>query len=190
MASSGYAAWSVVADEQPTAAKWNILGSNDASFNNGNGFEDNIIVNRHVANAAITSNEFKPTVIVKNGDAAARFTTSSTGYVDVPNMDVVYTAPADCAIKLLLWPSWFITAGASAQYARFTSNGVAVANSEIYVNTSQLQTISKPSVVDVAAGQTVTIRTQTRVDGGTGGVVNEGTINHPSKILVLAVSNA
>jgi len=49
MPSSGYAIWSVVADEQPTAAKWNILGSNDASFNNGNGLEDSVILNRQVA---------------------------------------------------------------------------------------------------------------------------------------------
>jgi len=32
-----YAAWSVVAFEQPTTAKWNILGTNDASFNDGTG---------------------------------------------------------------------------------------------------------------------------------------------------------
>lgn len=32
-----YVAWSVVFGEQPTAAKWNILGSNDASFNDGTG---------------------------------------------------------------------------------------------------------------------------------------------------------
>lgn len=32
-----YAAWSVIAGEQPTTAKWNILGSNDLSFNNGTG---------------------------------------------------------------------------------------------------------------------------------------------------------
>lgn len=33
-----YASWSVVFGEQPSAAKWNILGSNDASFNDGSGF--------------------------------------------------------------------------------------------------------------------------------------------------------
>lgn len=33
----GYAAWSVVAGEQPTASKWNILGTNDSSFNDGTG---------------------------------------------------------------------------------------------------------------------------------------------------------
>lgn len=32
-----YAAFSVVFGEQPSAAKWNILGSNDASFNDGTG---------------------------------------------------------------------------------------------------------------------------------------------------------
>lgn len=33
-----YASWSVVFGEQPSAAKWNILGTNDASFNDGTGF--------------------------------------------------------------------------------------------------------------------------------------------------------
>lgn len=32
-----YSAWSVVFGEQPSAAKWNILGTNDASFNDGTG---------------------------------------------------------------------------------------------------------------------------------------------------------
>lgn len=32
-----YSAWSVVANEQPSVAKWNILGANDASFNDGTG---------------------------------------------------------------------------------------------------------------------------------------------------------
>lgn len=49
MASSGYTAITFVANEQPTTAKWNLIGSNDASFNNGNGFEDGIIVARHMA---------------------------------------------------------------------------------------------------------------------------------------------
>lgn len=32
-----YAAWSVTFGEQPSASKWNILGTNDASFNDGTG---------------------------------------------------------------------------------------------------------------------------------------------------------
>lgn len=32
-----YSSWSVIYGEQPSATKWNILGSNDASFNDGTG---------------------------------------------------------------------------------------------------------------------------------------------------------
>jgi len=38
-----YASWSVVFGEQPSAAKWNILGTNDASFNDGTGIGNNVI---------------------------------------------------------------------------------------------------------------------------------------------------
>src|SRR5690348_2617044 len=33
-----YASWSVIAGEQPTTSKWNILGTNDSAFNDGTGF--------------------------------------------------------------------------------------------------------------------------------------------------------
>lgn len=35
-----YTSWSVVFGEQPSAAKWNILGTNDSSFNDGTGIAD------------------------------------------------------------------------------------------------------------------------------------------------------
>lgn len=38
-----YSAWSVVFGEQPSAAKWNILGSNDSSFNDGTGIANGAI---------------------------------------------------------------------------------------------------------------------------------------------------
>lgn len=40
-----YASWSVVFGEQPTASKWNILGANDASFNDGTGIDNLAIGN-------------------------------------------------------------------------------------------------------------------------------------------------
>jgi hypothetical protein len=54
MPSSGYAAITFVANEQPTTAKWNLIGSNDASFNTGAGFNDSIIINRHIADNSIS----------------------------------------------------------------------------------------------------------------------------------------
>jgi microcystin-dependent protein len=49
----GYTAWSVTVGEQPTTAYWNILGSNDASFNTGTGFNNDIILWRHIENDMI-----------------------------------------------------------------------------------------------------------------------------------------
>lgn len=47
-----YQAWSVVFGEQPSASKWNILGTNDASFNDGSGFASGALgsVNASLAN--------------------------------------------------------------------------------------------------------------------------------------------
>lgn len=54
-----YASWSVVFGEQPSAAKWNILGTNDAAFNNGSGL---------------------PTANAQSSSVATTETTSSTSY--------------------------------------------------------------------------------------------------------------
>lgn len=48
-----YVAWSVVFGEQPTAAKWNILGDNDASFHDGTGIDDDAILARHLSTGAV-----------------------------------------------------------------------------------------------------------------------------------------
>lgn len=52
-----YTAWSVVAFEVPTAAKWNILGANDASFNDGTGIDDGVILTRHILNGNVTTDK-------------------------------------------------------------------------------------------------------------------------------------
>jgi len=48
MPSSGYTAIVFTANEQPTTAKWNLIGSNDSAFNLGTGLEDNVILTRHI----------------------------------------------------------------------------------------------------------------------------------------------
>lgn len=53
MPASGYTAITFVADELLTSTKMNQMGANDAAFNNGNGFNDGIIVARHFAAGAI-----------------------------------------------------------------------------------------------------------------------------------------
>ena len=49
-----YAAWSVIAGEQPTTSKWNILGSNDSSFNDGSGFGSGSVATAAYATKSVT----------------------------------------------------------------------------------------------------------------------------------------
>ena len=51
-----YTAWSVVFGEQPSTAKWNILGTNDASFNDGTGIANSTIKPNHLIASASTLN--------------------------------------------------------------------------------------------------------------------------------------
>lgn len=44
-----YTAWSVVFGETPSASKWNILGTNDAGFNDGTAIGNLAIIARHMA---------------------------------------------------------------------------------------------------------------------------------------------
>lgn len=84
MASSGYVADTFVAGEQPTTSKWNELWSNDASFNNGNGFNDNILVSRHFATSGLqlpdkTFNPYKFRVHLATGQ-----TITSNTFTKIP----------------------------------------------------------------------------------------------------------
>jgi len=73
MASSGYTAITFVANEQPTTAKWNLIGSNDSSFNLGTGLEDAVIINRHLAANAVTGDKISNYKTLRQDD-----TTNST----------------------------------------------------------------------------------------------------------------
>lgn len=73
MSATGYTAWAVTAGEQPTTAYWNMLGTNDASFNSGAGFNDGAIVSRHLGAGLIVppvaSNPYKFHAYLGSGQA-------------------------------------------------------------------------------------------------------------------------
>ena len=50
-----YTAWSVVYGEQPTAAKWNQLGANDAGFKDGTNIDASAIITAKIADEAVTA---------------------------------------------------------------------------------------------------------------------------------------
>jgi hypothetical protein len=53
MSATGYSIITFTAGEVPTTSQWNLIGSNDAAFNTGNGFNDGILVPRHFALASV-----------------------------------------------------------------------------------------------------------------------------------------
>lgn len=74
-----YQSWSVVFGEQPSAAKWNILGTNDASFNDGTGIADATITPDHLATGADAAT------------VATSQTTASTSYTDLATVGPAVT---------------------------------------------------------------------------------------------------
>lgn len=57
-----YTAWSVVFGEQPTAAKWNQLGTNDAGFKDGTNIDNLAILTRHIAALNVTKAKIEAAV--------------------------------------------------------------------------------------------------------------------------------
>lgn len=88
-----YTSWSVVFGEQPSAAKWNILGTNDASFNDGTG----------IANAAITSEHLNATIAFRAYDSGGTTLTDNT-IVQVNLATEVYDLGSDFASSAFTAP--------------------------------------------------------------------------------------
>jgi hypothetical protein len=70
-----YASWSVVFGEQPSASKWNILGTNDASFNDGTGISDGVLTASKLASTISASNQ----VLTAGTTASTSYTATLTG---------------------------------------------------------------------------------------------------------------
>lgn len=74
-----YSSWSVSFNEQPSAAKWNILGTNDASFNDGTGIGASAITPEKLLTGTGTSwawQSWTPTytnLTVGNGTVTAKY---------------------------------------------------------------------------------------------------------------------
>lgn len=92
-----YNAWSVVFGETPSASKWNILGANDAAFNDGSGlaFTTNNVV---PANALATSALFLGTA-----QSTTNMATTSTTAVQITNLTKTVTIPNGGRSVLILF---------------------------------------------------------------------------------------
>lgn len=106
MPASGYTAITFVANEQPTTAKWNLIGSNDASFNTGDGFNDEIILDRHIGPLELKTNKLEnPYIFAAYRNAALNIASSVAAIpFDTEHFDIggnfntangKFTAPVD-----------------------------------------------------------------------------------------------
>lgn len=82
---NAYQAWSVVFGEQPSAAKWNILGTNDSSFNDGSGIGTNAI-----AAASLKTNA----IALGYSEITTAASTSSASDTEVTGIATAVTIPA------------------------------------------------------------------------------------------------
>lgn len=81
-----YQSWSVSMAEQPSASKWNILGLNDASFNDGTGYTTNAL-----QAASFKTNAFTLGYAEATSDQTVN---SAEGTKDLTGLSVAVTIPA------------------------------------------------------------------------------------------------
>lgn len=151
-----YTAWSVVYGEQPTAAKWNQLGANDAGFKDGSNIDAGAITYSKISLAGMPSfcatNSSSQTL---TGGGAAVALQANTELFDAANnynnTTYVFTAPATGVYEFFLFAT-----GTNGTSSRLIC-GIKV-NSTTYNGTQQTDTFSSgicPLTVNLTAGDTV-----------------------------------
>jgi len=150
-----YAAWSVSFGEQPSTAKWNILGTNDASFNNGTG----------IANMALSTTSISNPYKFSAYRSAAYSTVSST-YTALPfdaeyfdsnsNFDSTtnkgrYTVPVNGFYYFNA--NYQVSNPAGYVYSKFYKNGAVISIGQSnYYSTAQSVGSSATALLQLTAG--------------------------------------
>lgn len=157
-----YQSWSVVFGEQPSAAKWNILGTNDSSFNDGTG-----IFGLYKNLLAVDSNPYKFSVWRAAAQTINTGGFTTIGY-DTELYDTnsnfaasTYTAPVAGFYLFIVGLSWQATASLTRMITDIYKNGVEISRSSDVVVTSSVAG-SAVSVVflQLAASDAITVRGQ------------------------------
>lgn len=153
-----YAAWSVIFGEQPSAAKWNVLGSNDASFNDGTG----------IANLALNTTAISNPYKFRGYRNSAQNTASGSytvilcdaeDYDTNNNFDIAtnkgrYTAPVSGFYQFNGAGGISASSGLTAVEVALFKNGVACSYGQISGNTASTGSVQSTvsDMVQLSAG--------------------------------------
>lgn len=117
-----YTAWSVVFGEQPTAAKWNQLGTNDAGFKDGTNIDNSAIIARHLAANTIPSTAFDFSTFLNNYSTGTATPTAAGSYT-VATADLS-SFPTGSKILLIGKIQWNKATGTPASSFRVIYNAI------------------------------------------------------------------
>lgn len=128
-----YASWSVVFGEQPSASKWNILGTNDASFNDGTGIGTNAIAAASLATSAIKLGYTQVTSIgTITSSASAQQLTGLSSTVTIPAgnrsieitgyLPYIYDGTGGRTILLTIWDGTVASGTQIGQQSKFVNS--------------------------------------------------------------------
>lgn len=106
-----YQAWSVVFGEQPSASKWNILGTNDASFNDGTGIGDDTIDSRHYVTNSIDGEHLATNAIYLGKTTITATVTHTTTETTIASLAVTVPAGGRSVLLMISCPQLQGTAG-------------------------------------------------------------------------------
>ena len=85
-----YASWSVVFGEQPSAAKWNILGTNDAHFDDLIGKVGTDTVVNNIPYQDNTTNSVRDSVLIQHGYGVIAGTTAVSNVSETVTFPTAY----------------------------------------------------------------------------------------------------
>lgn len=160
-----YTAWSVVFGEQPTAAKWNQLGQNDAGFKDGTNIDDNAIIARHINNGSVDANK-----LLLGADAeyaAGTVSTTSTSYVDLSGGPAVDVTIGVNGVLFVAWSAQLSSGSGNVSF-RLSGANTMISDTDhfIYVNNFNISMGNVVLLTGLNAGLT-TVTVQYKADSGT-----------------------
>ena len=152
-----YQAISFTYGEIPSAAKWNILGTNDASFNDGTGIANGVITSEHL-NATIACRVYRAAALtVGGGEESLLFDTENFDLgSDFNTTTGQFTAPLTGYYHVSVTAAVANVDDAGQVLAIIRANGSSVAYSNGYSSAATAD--PRPSVSDlvsITAGQVI-----------------------------------